>query len=104
MPELFIRNASGDSQWAEDAIRICNSFAQTVRNTLRDSEEDSPVDLRDFQTVLKAAVDDVIHHEMVCRRLGTAPNLDEMAPIDENPNQINMFERNIDSEGQEDTW
>ena len=104
MPKLFIRDGSGDSQWSEDAIRVCNLFAQTVRGTLQEAEEDGPVDLRDFQTVLKSAIDDVIHHEMVCRRLGTMPKIDELAPVDENPNQIDMFENNINFENQEDIW
>ena len=76
MTELFIRKPSGDSEWTEDASRLCNSFAQTVRNMLREAEEDGPIDLRDFQTILKYAVDDVVHTEMVRRRLETVPETD----------------------------
>ena len=87
MSELFIRKPSGDSEWTEEASALCNSFAQTIRDTLREAEEDGPIDLRDFQTVLKYAVDDVIHHELVCRRLGTAPEVPWSLP-----GQIDMFE------------
>ena len=69
MVQLFVRNPNGDSYWTEDATRVCTSFATKVRAALREVEEDGPVDLRDLQTILKSAIDDVILHEMVCRRL-----------------------------------
>ena len=70
MVELFVRHPSGDSEWTENAAAVCRSFANHVREALCDAEEYGPVDLRDLQTVLKSAIDDVILHEMVCRRLG----------------------------------
>ena len=69
MSQLFIRHPNGDSEWTELASATCNSFADTVRFALNEAELDGPVDLRDLQTILKYAIDDVIHHELVCRRL-----------------------------------
>ncbi len=48
---------------------ILRSFQFTIKNFLADTEEDAPVDLRDLQTVLHAAVDDVILGEIISRRL-----------------------------------
>ncbi len=74
MTQLFIRQPSGDSEWTDEAAAICNSFADVVRFAMREAELDGPVDLRDLQTLMKSAIDDVILHEMVCRRL--RPNED----------------------------
>lgn len=73
MGQLFIRNPNGDSQWTDGARATCNSFADAVRFAMSEAELDSPVDLRDLQTILKSAIDDVILHEMVCRRLKPDP-------------------------------
>ncbi len=70
MTELFIRKPSGDSEWTDEATAICNSFSDVVRFAMKEAELDGPVDLRDLQTIMKASIDDVIHHELVCRRLG----------------------------------
>ena len=70
MPQLFIRQTSGDSEWSEDAIAICRTFSDSVRFAMKEAELDGPVDLRDLQTVMYSAIDDVIHHEMICRRVG----------------------------------
>ena len=73
--QLFVRKDSGDSEWTSEANKVCLDFSHYVRSFLSDVEFqfDEAVDLRDFQTVLKGAIDDVIHHELVCRRLGTKP-------------------------------
>jgi len=69
MTQLFIRRPSGDSEWTDDASAICNSFSDVVRFAIKEAELDGPVDLRDLQTVMKGAIDGVIHQELVCRRL-----------------------------------
>ena len=69
MAQLFIRQPSGDSEWTDEASAICTSFSDAVRFAVREAELDGPVDLRDLQTIMKSAIDDVIHHEMICRRL-----------------------------------
>tara|TARA_A100001011_G_scaffold154559_1_gene163066 strand:+ start:1210 stop:1503 length:294 start_codon:yes stop_codon:yes gene_type:complete len=74
MTQLFTRQPSGDSEWTDEAAAICNSFADSVRFAMKEAELDGPVDLRDLQTIMKSAIDDVIHHEMICRRL--RPNED----------------------------
>ena len=88
MGQLFIRNPNGDSQWTEDAAAVCRSFANHVREALCDAEEYGPVDLRDLQTILKSAIDDVILHEMVCRRLKpdpqTGPEREEESVVRDN--------------------
>ena len=109
MSELFIRKPSGDSEWTEEASALCNSFAQTIRDTLVEAEEDGPIDLRDFQTILKYAIDDVIHHEMVCRRLGTAPEVPWSLPgqtdmLESKPEDIGGEPEHINFEDQDDVW
>ena len=96
MSELFIRRPSGDSEWTEDASALCNSFATAVRAALKDAEEYGPVDLRDFQTIAKSAVDDVIMHEMICRRLSPVPKT-PIPPPNEHPQEL-------DFEDLDETW
>ena len=71
MAQLFIRRPSGDSEWTDEARHFCLSFADAIRIAMHEVELelDGPVDLRDLQTIMKSAIDDVILHEMVCRRL-----------------------------------
>ncbi len=69
MTQLFDRKPDGDSEWTARAGYIFQGFADVVRGFLCKAEEDEPVDLRDLQTILKSAIDEVIHHELVCRRV-----------------------------------
>jgi hypothetical protein len=69
MTQLFDRKPSGDSEWTAGARYIFQDFTEVLRNFLPAAEEDGPVDLRDLQIILKSAIDEVIHYELICRRV-----------------------------------
>ncbi len=66
---LYDREEDGGSCLSEDGAYILRRAVTVVRSLLVRAEEDGPVDLRDLQAVLHSAVDDVVLHEIVTRRL-----------------------------------
>ena len=66
---LYDREEDGGSCLSMDGAYILRQAVTVVRSLMVEAEEDGPVDLRDLQVVLTSAVEDVILHEIVTRRL-----------------------------------
>jgi hypothetical protein len=66
---LYDRREAGDSMLSEDGGRLLRSAVTAIRCFLAEAEEDGPVDLRDLQSVIHSAADDVILNAIITRRL-----------------------------------
>ena len=66
---LYDRSEAGDSMLSEDGGRLLRSAVTAIRCFLAEAEADGPVDLRDLQSIIHSATDDVVLNAIITRRL-----------------------------------
>ncbi|MAG24049.1 hypothetical protein CMI47_00585 [Candidatus Pacearchaeota archaeon] len=66
---LYDRSDAGDSMLSEDGGRLLHSAVIAIRCFLAEAEADGPIDLRDLQSIIHSATDDVILNAIITRRL-----------------------------------
>jgi hypothetical protein len=71
---LYNRDDDGGSCLSDDGAYIYRQAIWRIESFLAQAEEDGPVDLRDLQSVLYSAVDDVLLKAIITRRLSTKEN------------------------------
>jgi|10_taG_2_1085330.scaffolds.fasta_scaffold01302_23 hypothetical protein len=77
---LYDRREAGDSMLSEDGGRLLRSAVAAIRCFLAEAETDGPVDLRDLQSIIHSATDDVILSAIITRRLSVSREVPKPNP------------------------
>ena len=69
MRKLFDSTPNGGSDWTDEGCRLSNKFTIIVDDFLKEVEKDGYINIRDFGTVCKETVSEVVLLQLVKRRM-----------------------------------
>jgi len=72
--KFFDRGDNGSYEWTSDGLRLCHSFKSAVERFLNDRFDGEDYDILDAKVILMNALDDVLMHEGIRRRLTPLPD------------------------------